>query len=520
MPILSDPSKNIIANNDSRSYDKAILNSSPAMDNRKRHTSSNSQGGSVPLIYSSTTSSPPISSSACPFVNTRCTSASDTADNRMMKQIFTNYADNSTKRHFVTMAGTAKKALPPISTNFEGLNAQSNSGIKKKDHNQRLALDDDSLTTLPSPATSVHDFPTSKRYTVREKISSNLSIGNKNYQHHRTTSDTNLLINKLSSKNHTSNGNHHSNDDMGPIIGHHMLQQRLTKLGLQNYSELIGHYAVLKLIGTGSFSEVKLAIDLENCREVAIKMISLKEMQDNECLKTGVSREIKILEYINHPNIVSLLDTVETPTHLCLILEYVPGGELFDYVNEYYEKITEEEAKQIFYELVNIVSYLHESNIVHRDLKLENILLESSESSSNKKHIKLTDFGLARFINPKSPLLTTRCGSEEYAAPELISASSYDGRKTDIWSLGIILYALLVGYLPFNQEAGQTRKQFFIKIIKADFKFPNPNTADKRGSISEDAKDLVKKILHTMPERRPSLEEIKNHPWLSSLNTM
>ncbi|RIB11471.1 kinase-like domain-containing protein [Gigaspora rosea] len=299
-----------------------------------------------------------------------------------------------------------------------------------------------------------------------------------------------------------------------------MLQQRLTKLGLPNYSELIGHYAVLKLIGTGSFSEVKLAIDLENCREVAIKMISLKEMQDNECLKTGVSREIQILEYINHPNIVSLLDTIETPTHLCLVLEYVPGGELFDYVNDYYEKITEDEVKQIFYELVNTVSYLHESNIIHRDLKLENILLESSESSPNKKRIKLTDFGLARFIDPKSPLLTTRCGSEEYAAPELISASSYDGRKTDIWSLGIILYALLVGYLPFNQEAGQTRKQFFIKIIKADFKFPKPNPVDKRGTISEDAKDLVKKILQTMPERRPSLEAIKNHPWLSSLNVM
>ncbi|CAG8779251.1 2862_t:CDS:2 [Gigaspora margarita] len=464
MPILSDPSKNIV-DNDSRSYDKAILNSPPAMDNRKRHTSSNSQ-----------------------------------VDGDVTKE--------------VSMTGTAKRGLPPISTNF----AQSNSGIK---NNHRVALEDHSLTTLPSPATSVHDFPTSKRHTTKNKINpSKLSIGNKSYQHHRTTSDTNLLLNKLSSKNHTSNGNYRSNDDMGPIIGHHMLQQRLTKLGLQNYSELIGHYAVLKLIGTGSFSEVKLAIDLENCREVAIKMISLKEMQDNECLKTGVSREIQILEYINHPNIVSLLDTIETPTHLCLVLEYIPGGELFDYVNDYYEKITEDEVKQIFYELVNTVSYLHESNIIHRDLKLENILLESSESSPNKKRIKLTDFGLARFIDPKSPLLTTRCGSEEYAAPELISASSYDGRKTDIWSLGIILYALLVGYLPFNQEAGQTRKQFFIKIIKADFKFPKPNPVDKRGNISEDAKDLIKKILQTMPERRPSLEAIKNHPWLSSLNVM
>ncbi|CAG8434475.1 7364_t:CDS:2 [Scutellospora calospora] len=402
----------------------------------------------------------------------------------------------------------AKKALPPISTNFNSPNSSLelnsvnsiNSVTKKKGHNQRVAsIDDYTLTTLPSPATSLHNFPpTSIGRIVKDKInSSNLTVGNKKYQHHRTTSDTNLLINNLSSKNHTINGNHRSNDDMGPMIGHHMLQQRLKKLGLANYSELIGHYAVLKLIGTGSFSEVKLAIDLKNCREVAIKMISLKGMQDNECLRTGVSREVEILE---------------TPTHLCLVLEYVPGGELFDYVNDYYEKITEDEVKHIFLQLVNIIIYLHESNIVHRDLKLENILLDST-----KKRIKLTDFGLARFIKPNSPLLTTRCGSEEYAAPELISAPSYDGRKTDTWSLGIILYALLVGYLPFNQEVGQTRKQFFSKIVRADFKFPKQNVGGKRGMISESAKDLVKKILQTMPERRPSLEEIKKHPWLNDV---
>lgn len=223
------------------------------------------------------------------------------------------------------------------------------------------------------------------------------------------------------------------------------------------------------------------------------------------------------LQYIDHPNIVKLLDTVETSKHYCLILEYVSGGELFDYVNDHYEDSNEDESKRIFIQLVNILEYLHENNIVHRDLKLENILLDSPNQPSNGPIIKLTDFGLAKFID-KSPILTARCGSEEYAAPELMSGKPYDGRKTDLWSLGVILYALLVGYLPFNLEAGQTRRQFFSKILRADFTFPNSEKETGRKSmISNEAKDLVKKILQVNPQKRLSLSEIKNHSWLKGV---
>jgi len=215
------------------------------------------------------------------------------------------------------------------------------------------------------------------------------------------------------------------------------------------------------------------------------------------------------------------LDTVETSTHICLILEYVSGGELFDYVNDHYEDSTEEESKRIFLQLVNTLEYLHENDVVHRDLKLENILIDSSDSSNQSPNgpiIKLTDFGLAKFIDKLSPILTTRCGSEEYAAPELISGKPYDGRKTDLWSLGVILYALLVGYLPFNLEPGQTRRQFFSKIIRADFAFPNSEKETGRKSmISNEAKDLVKKILQNNPQKRLNLSEIKKHSWLKGV---
>ncbi|CAJ0904032.1 15568_t:CDS:2 [Entrophospora sp. SA101] len=265
------------------------------------------------------------------------------------------------------------------------------------------------------------------------------------------------------------------------LMDDRFLQSRLLKLGLKS-TELIGHYAIQKTIGEGSFSKVKLAIDLSNCQKVAIKIIGIKGIQDSERVKSSVLREVEMLKFINHPNIVRLFDVVDISTHFCLILEYIPGGELFDYVNDYYEETTEQDSKQIFLQLVDI----------------------------------LTDFGLAKFVDPTNPLLSTRCGSEEYAAPELISGKSpYDGKKTDIWSLGIILYSLLVGYLPFNFDG--PRKQFLHKIIKAEFDFPKTSMEGergRRGTISNEAKDLIKKILMSDPDKRFTLEEISNHEWL------
>ncbi|CAG8489662.1 13483_t:CDS:2 [Ambispora leptoticha] len=293
-------------------------------------------------------------------------------------------------------------------------------------------------------------------------------------------------------------------------------QQQLAKLGLPKSTQIIGHYAVIKPIGKGSFSEVKLAIDLKSGEKFALKMIPTEGIETDDRIKSSVSREVELLKLMDHPNIVRLHDTVDTPTHLCLVMEYVLGGELFDHVCKNYEQTTETDAKRIFLQLVDVVAYLHGNNIIHRDLKLENILLTELYPSPTGPIIKLTDFGLARFIDPSSPILTTRCGSEEYAAPELLINGKYDGRQTDIWSLGIILYVLLVGYLPFDLEPGQTKRQFYYKIAQANYKFPKPEKeSGRRATISEEAKDLVKMILQSNPKRRATLDQIKQHRWLN-----
>ncbi|RGB42124.1 kinase-like domain-containing protein [Rhizophagus diaphanus] len=535
MQILSDSSKSIVAEKGARSsYDNVIFNSPPA-EIKKRHTCGSAQGSPHPMFHTTSfsTSSPSIPSYTLPEHsysaptlqtniqnNIQSSNAIDsTSDNILTTSDLKSQQQNNDK--ITTTKSSEKKLLPSdlpkIATHFVQEPTISSEFLKKSQH-QRVASDDSlaSLTALPSPATSVNDFPIAhnvKQVPLAHKISSShLNVDSKNYPHHLSHFEGHLQNDHPEKDHHT---NHLS--DNGPIFAHDTLQRRLSKFGLSNTTELIGHYAILETIGTGAFSEVKLAVDLNGCRNVAIKMIATKGIEDSERLKTSILREVEILKYVDHPNIVKLLDTVETSTHYCLVLEYVSGGELFDYVNDHYENSNEDESKRIFIQLVNILEYLHENNIVHRDLKLENILIDSSNQSSNGPIIKLTDFGLAKFID-KSPILTARCGSEEYAAPELMSGKHYDGRKTDLWSLGVILYALLVGYLPFNLEAGQTRRQFFSRILRADFTFPNSEKETGRKSmISNEAKDLVKKILQVNPQKRLSLNEIKNHSWLKGV---
>ncbi|CAG8530915.1 6631_t:CDS:2 [Diversispora eburnea] len=501
MSILTNSSQNFVTENSGlRTFDKVMFNPSSTLDNnRKRYICSNSQA--MPTTTTTTTSStttPTLGSMSASKYTESVPSFSIKSMNQNQNHLSHNDNENNTKDVKDVKGDLSlllvKKVQPPTPPRITtSVNEDSDVIVTKKTQHQRVASDDDALGTLPSPATSVLDFP-----------------------------GTNNSINSI----------HHIKNTI-PSFKRKFVSKE-SNLGLKNSLstlEMIGQYAVLKTIGSGAFSEVKLAVNLNTGEKVAIKMISTKGIHDSDRLKTGVWREVELLKFIEHPNIVKLIDTIETPKHLCLILEYVPGGELFDFINDHFDKLTEDIAKDIFLQLVNVINYLHDVNIVHRDLKLENILLEipypsfnssspSSNSSSNssslsnswKPIVKLTDFGLAKFLDKNSPFSTTRCGSEEYAAPELIQVQPYDGRKTDIWSLGIILYTLLMGYLPFNQERGQSRKQFLSKIVRADFNFP------KSSDVSEEAKDLVKKILVSLPSKRPNLDEIRKHPWLNSVH--
>ena len=251
------------------------------------------------------------------------------------------------------------------------------------------------------------------------------------------------------------------------------------------------NYEIKKVIGKGTFGKVKLAIHKKTGEKVAIKILEKSKIQDQGD-RERISREIHILKIIRHPNIVQLYEIFEDEEKLYLIMEYMPNGELFDHIVKS-KKLKENEASRFFQQIIEGIEYIHKLKIVHRDLKPENLLLD------DKFNIKIVDFGLSNLYK-NSEKLGTACGSPCYAAPEMIRGEKYNGLKVDIWSSGIILYALICGYLPFDDNDTQILYQ---KIIKGEFSIPS--------YLSSKAIDILRRILDTNPLTRITIAEIKNH---------
>jgi len=268
-------------------------------------------------------------------------------------------------------------------------------------------------------------------------------------------------------------------------------------------SKSFGKYMILHTIGKGEFGKVKLAYDPQRDLEVAIKFIKRSNITSAQ-KQAKLEREINILQNLNHPNIVHLYDVIETEKYIGIVMAYANGGELFEYISEN-QYLSEEESAKFFLQLLDGVQYLHNLHIVHRDLKLENLLLDQNGN------IVITDFGFANNSrkNP-SGLLSTSCGSPCYAAPELVINDNYVGEAADIWSCGIILYAMLCGYLPFdddpNNPDGENLDLLYKYILESQLTFPE--------YISEDAQELVCGMLIPDPEKRWSMEKVLNHRWL------
>ncbi|KAF9180574.1 hypothetical protein BGZ50_006133 [Haplosporangium sp. Z 11] len=336
-------------------------------------------------------------------------------------------------------------------------------------------------------------------------------------------------------------------------------QQHELYSGLQN---TVGPYKLVRTIGQGSFSEVKLAIDIRTGDHVAVKVMNRATIQSSDRLGVSVRRESDLLKSIQHSNVIGFREVVETPLQTCIVLEYASGGELFEFVSDNRAKACEQDIQFIFAQVV------------------DDIMLVPRAGAPLRPTIKLTDFGLAKVIEQDAPLLTTRCGSEDYAAPEIILGQPYDGREADIWSLGVVLYALLVGFLPFNMRPGMSRKSFLSMIARAEFGFPGEKVSTKRVSpmsprerslstastssstnasssdltsasgtlsptsvaaaldtsfarnedtttmtmivpkmhgvspVSDESKDLVRWLLQTKGSARPTAKELRNHPWV------
>ena len=259
----------------------------------------------------------------------------------------------------------------------------------------------------------------------------------------------------------------------------------------------IGDYLLNEEIGSGGFAKVVLGTHIPTGEKVAIKIMDKEQILSDELNKERVLSEIAILKIVRHNNIIKLYEVMETPQKIYLVMEYCDGGELFDYIVSK-QHLSEKQACRFFQEIIDALTYLHSQNIVHRDVKPENILLESFGKSMT---CKLIDFGISRTYT-LDKLITTPCGTASYAPPEMHRGEEYYGLLSDVWSAGVLLYAMVFGYLPFCEEDEDTNID---NIIKGNYEIPE--------EASPELSDFLTHILDIDPLTRYDLEQIKKHPW-------
>eukprot|EP01130_Rhizamoeba_saxonica_P018482 TRINITY_DN925_c1_g1_i1.p1 TRINITY_DN925_c1_g1~~TRINITY_DN925_c1_g1_i1.p1 ORF type:complete len:458 (-),score=129.19 TRINITY_DN925_c1_g1_i1:38-1411(-) len=264
--------------------------------------------------------------------------------------------------------------------------------------------------------------------------------------------------------------------------------------GGKSFSEC---YTLSNELGRGGFSIVRKGIKNGTNEEFAIKII---EMNTNEDEIELLRREIDIMQRLEHPNIIKLLDVFEEDDYMYLVLELVTGGELFDHIISR-GTYSERDAANIVRQILEAVAYIHDLGIAHRDLKPENLLV----SGPNNDVIKVTDFGLSK-DTAGGDRLQTSCGTPDYVAPEVLMGKEYD-ETVDVWSVGVICYILLCGFPPFY---GNHDQQIFEKILKCDYDFPSPDW----DSISAEAKQFIQAVLVLDARRRPSAAQCLQAPWI------
>ncbi|KAJ3410458.1 hypothetical protein HDV05_003720 [Chytridiales sp. JEL 0842] len=383
-----------------------------------------------------------------------------------------------------------------------------------------------------TPSTSLHSIPTAvnsapskpqipPRPRTADRPSSSSAGSSSSTRNSRQGSSHNgsapqpsyILTNNTGTRDHHGNGVVRQASNSSAVSEPFVPPMGLSIGALLNgpeYSHRIGPYVVGKTLGVGSTGRVKLAHHVDTNQKVAIKIIDKEAMlgttdysdipADIRAAKIHrkMEREIAIMKLIQHPSVMQLYDVYESDENLYLILEHVEGGELFDYIVSK-GRLSEPEALTFFQQIIAGVEYCHRHLIVHRDLKPENLLLDS------KKNVKVADFGLAS-LQISGKMLETSCGSPHYASPEIIKGLKYDGAMSDIWSCGVILYALLAGNLPFDDE---NIRRLLAKVKEGIYFIPD--------HISPLAKDLIRRMLTVDPKKRITMTEIIRHPWFNSI---
>eukprot|EP01062_Namystynia_karyoxenos_P080975 TRINITY_DN881_c0_g1_i1.p1 TRINITY_DN881_c0_g1~~TRINITY_DN881_c0_g1_i1.p1 ORF type:complete len:498 (+),score=232.59 TRINITY_DN881_c0_g1_i1:80-1495(+) len=275
----------------------------------------------------------------------------------------------------------------------------------------------------------------------------------------------------------------------------------------------IGKYQLGETLGEGNYGKVKLAKHVETGQRFAVKIVQKSRLRE-EGLEEQMKREITVQKMLVHRNVVRLFEVMQTDNNIYLVLELITGGELFDRIIQK-KRFDEDTARRYFQELIVGLFYCHQQGVAHRDLKPENLLLDDQD------HIKITDFGLSNYqktpegsteAGPAGALLQTVCGTPNYVAPEVLktddTGEGYNGFTADVWTCGVILFVMVAGYLPFDDQSGNLNALFTI-IQRGEYRFPrNP-------PFSAELQDLVRRILITDPKKRYTLEDIMRHKWFS-----
>ncbi|KAJ9442673.1 CBL-interacting serine/threonine-protein kinase 23 [Diplonema papillatum] len=257
----------------------------------------------------------------------------------------------------------------------------------------------------------------------------------------------------------------------------------------------IGKYELGKTLGSGTFSKVKEGTDVETGKKYAVKIVDKQQLTTGQ-MEQQLKREIAIMKLLSHRNVLKMVDVLQTAKNIYLILDLLTGGDLFDKLDSA-KRFKEDEARKYFQQLISGLFYLHQQGIAHRDLKPENLLLDE------EGNVFIADFGFSRLLNNQQ-LLKTVCGTPNYMAPEVLKEQGYDGKKADIWSAGVILYAMLAGYLPFDHPNFSVLCE---QIEKGEY-----HTSRK---FSDNAANLIQRMLCVDPDKRISLDEIIQHPFFT-----
>ncbi|XP_028666595.1 5'-AMP-activated protein kinase catalytic subunit alpha-2 [Erpetoichthys calabaricus] len=255
----------------------------------------------------------------------------------------------------------------------------------------------------------------------------------------------------------------------------------------------IGHYLLGDTLGVGTFGKVKIGEHQLTGHKVAVKILNRQKIRSLDVVGK-IKREIQNLKLFRHPHIIKLYQVISTPTDFFMVMEYVSGGELFDYICKH-GRVADAEARRLFQQIISAVDYCHRHMVVHRDLKPENVLLDANMNA------KIADFGLSNMM-ADGEFLRTSCGSPNYAAPEVISGRLYAGPEVDIWSCGVILYVLLCGALPFDDDHVPT---LFKKIKGGVFYIPE--------HLSRSVANLLMLMLQVDPLKRATIKDIREHEW-------